>query len=318
MSKKVTTYAAILCIVGLLTCALTALSASAVGDDELPAAALAQGEEFVPVVLLDDLPVREFDQAALPAELSGEIPLYVNGIRIGDALTVEDAVYVPLRTFCEAMGAPLQISWDEERNTGYIQAGDLLLEAPVGAPYLVANGRYLYAPGGVLLLEDSVHVPLDALAESFGVTVWWDEAAAALNVNALELAPLTPAESFYNSEDLLWLSRVIHAEAGNQPLDGMIAVGNVVLNRVADPTCPNTVYDVIFDRRYGVQFSVTENGSIYLEPNENSVIAAKICLEGTQLVGASLFFVNPTVGASGWFARTRTFVTTIGEHDFYA
>ena len=98
----------------------------------------------------------------------------------------------------------------------------------------------------------------------------------------------------------------------------MTGVGNVVLNRVANPTCPDTVYDVIFDDRYGVQFSVTETGAIFMEPTEEAVLAAKMCLEGYNPVGDSLFFVNPVIGASSWFSSTRTYVASIGEHDFYA
>src|SRR5699024_8602041 len=108
-------------------------------------------------------------------------------------------------------------------------------------------------------------------------------------------------------DDLYWLSRLINAEAGNQPLEGKIGVGNVVLNRVADPTCPDTIYDVIFDARYGVQFSVTETGAIYLEPNEESVIAAKICLEGYNVVEDSLFFLNPQISSKTWFEKNFTF-----------
>ncbi|MBE6967693.1 MAG: cell wall hydrolase, partial [Ruminococcaceae bacterium] len=121
-----------------------------------------------------------------------------------------------------------------------------------------------------------------------------------------------------NAEDLHWLTQIIHAESGNQPLEGMIGVGNVVLNRVKDPTCPNTVYDVIFDCRYGVQFSPTETGSIYAEPNEMSIVAAKLCLEGYNTVGNSLYFVNPMIGISDWFSQTRVYITTIGEHAFFA
>ena len=61
-----------------------------------------------------------------------------------------------------------------------------------------------------------------------------------------------------------------------------------------------------------------EPGSIYLEPPEECVIAAKLCLEGYDIVGGALYFVNPDIGVSSWFAQTRTYVTSIGDHDFYA
>jgi N-acetylmuramoyl-L-alanine amidase len=129
---------------------------------------------------------------------------------------------------------------------------------------------------------------------------------------------LESAETYYDEDSLYWLSHIINAEAGNQSLEGMIGVGNVVLNRVKDPSCPDSVYGVIFDNRYGVQFSPTVNGTIYDDPNDMSVAAAKICLEGYKLVGDSLFFVNPEIGLSSWFVSTRTYVATIGDHAFYA
>ena len=83
-------------------------------------------------------------------------------------------------------------------------------------------------------------------------------------------------------------------------------------------TCALPIYDVVFDSAHGVQFSPVSLGTIYDEPNEESIAAAKICLEGCDLVGDSLYFVNPEVGVSDWFAESRTFVASVGDHDFYA
>ena len=288
MSKRVTNSIALICVLCLLMCAVFAFPVSAVGDSS------------------GDL------------QPSGGTPLYVNGIRIGTGISVSSATYVPFRVFCEAVYRDIVITWDEETGSAAAEMPDLRIEAVLGANYISANGRYFYLPFGVIMCDGALAVPLDELAQIFGANIITDEETGTINIDALDVYPLAQADEYYDAEDLKWLSHVINAEAGNQPLDGMIAVGNVVLNRVADPTCPSTVYDVIFDRKYGVQFSVTENGSIYLEPNEQSVIAAKICLEGYEIVGASLFFVNPDIGATSWFANHRTFVTTIGDHDFYA
>ena len=194
----------------------------------------------------------------------------------------------------------------------------LVITAREGDAYMVANGRYFYIPDLVQEMDGAVMVPIREAARAFGVEVVWHEDTRCISVESTQVDILTPGEEFYGEEDLYWLSRIIHAESGNQPLEGMIAVGNVVLNRVADPTCPDTIYEVIFDDRYGVQFSPTETGTIYDEPNEQSVIAAKLCLEGYEVAGASLFFLNPEIGVSSWFTSTRTYVTTIGDHVFYA
>ena len=156
------------------------------------------------------------------------------------------------------------------------------------------------------------------LAGSLQYTVAWDAESASVSLAADDPLPLASADATYNAEDLYWLSHLINAEAGNQPFEGKVAVGNVVLNRVADPNCPNSVHDVVFDDRFGVQFSVITTGGIYAEPNEESLAAAKACLEGASVVGKALYFVNPTLASSKWFDQTRTFIATIGEHDFYA
>src|SRR5699024_12370625 len=74
--------------------------------------------------------------------------------------------------------------------------------------------------------------------------------------------------------DALPISRLIYAESGNQPLEGKIAVGNVVLNRVASPLFPNTVADVIYQPN---QFSPAGSGHLSRTPNAESVVAAKLC-----------------------------------------
>jgi len=107
----------------------------------------------------------------------------------------------------------------------------------------------------------------------------------------------------------------IAAALSVQPLEGKIAVGNVVLNRVKSPTFPNSVRDVIFQRW---QFTPAENGTIYLEPNAESVIAAKLCLDGANTAGDSLYFVNPLTSPNSWASRYRPYVATIGAHAFYA
>ena len=160
--------------------------------------------------------------------------------------------------------------------------------------------------------------PLTALAKMFDCTVTWDAASGSIDLDLTDVALLSDGETYYNQQDVYWLSRIIYAESGNQSLAGQIAVGNVVLNRVADERFPDSVYGVIFDQSYGVQFSPVETGGIYAEPDEEAVVAAKLALEGYNTAGESLYFVNPSIGAGSWFAANLTYVTSIGDHDFYA
>ena len=128
---------------------------------------------------------------------------------------------------------------------------------------------------------------------------------------------LLDASSFYNADDLYWLSRIINAEAGGESLEGKIAVGNVVLNRKASPMYPNSIYGVIFDRKHGTQFTPVVTGTIYRTPSAESVIAAKICLEGHSISREALFFMNPRIATSNWIAKNCRFLFRIGNHDFY-
>ncbi len=282
------------------------------------------------------------------------IPLYVDGIRVGDGLLLESTTYVPVRAFCRAMGRDLHMEWDEETETmtvtlerdiavhdwdepeefdeapgeavavpeddelGETVRKSLLLTAANGDEYLTANGRCIWAPTGLRMVDEVLMAPIRCLAQVFDLDVIWHDETRSVSLDSRQLDILEDAESVYDEEDLYWLSHIIYAESGNQPLDGMIGVGNVVLNRVADPSCPDTVYDVIFDTRYGVQFSPTETGTINDDPNELSIVAAKLCLEGANVAENSLFFVNPDIGTSSWFRNTRTYVCTIADHAFYA
>ena len=128
-------------------------------------------------------------------------------------------------------------------------------------------------------------------------------------------APIVNADSFYESSAVYWLSRIIYCESGGEPLAGQIAVGNVVMNRVKSDKYPNTIYNVIFDP---YQFGPASTGIIERTPTEMAVIAAKICLEGYNVVGDSLYFINPNSSDSEWFTTSLRLNAVIGNHAFYA
>ena len=157
-------------------------------------------------------------------------------------------------------------------------------------------------------------VPIRTLARALGASVTWEKASGSVAIQSGS-GPIQSGDQYYNADSLYWLSHIIHAESGNQPLAGKIAVGNVVLNRVNSPLFPDTVYEVVFQRN---QFTPVSNGSIYLEPSAESVIAAKLCLDGANTAGASLYFVNPYTAPNSWASRNRPYVATLGAHAFFA
>jgi len=122
----------------------------------------------------------------------------------------------------------------------------------------------------------------------------------------------------YDSNDLLWLSKIIYAEAGTEPLEGKLAVGSVVMNRVMSESYPDTVYDVIFDTKFGTQFTPAATGTVHKSPDEESILAAKMCLGGYSVSEEILFFLNESLSTSTWMQDNCTFVMSIGNHDFYS
>lgn len=141
---------------------------------------------------------------------------------------------------------------------------------------------------------------------------------SALNSNATVSRATTTSRMNYNQDDLYWLARIIHAEAGAEPYEGKVAVGNVILNRVASNNFPNTIYNVIFEYYQDIpQFSPVADGTIYNTPSEESMQAARDALNGSKPVGNSTYFFNPDKAAGTWIVKNKAYLAKIGEHSFY-
>ena len=190
----------------------------------------------------------------------------------------------------------------------------LSLTVSTRTPYIIANGRCLNAKGSITTVNGHVAVPIRKLAQVFNLGVSYDSAAKAALLTRSEGsgAYIQSGDSYYNADTLYWLSRIIQAESGNQSLDGKIAVGNVVMNRVKSPLFPNSLYDVLNQPN---QFIPCSTLSRYT-PNSESVVAAKLVLEGVQVVPNALFFAR--AGLVCYASVYRPYVATIGAHAFYA
>lgn len=119
-------------------------------------------------------------------------------------------------------------------------------------------------------------------------------------------------------DDIFWLARIIHAESQGEPYKGKVAVGSVIMNRVKSNQFPNTIYNVIFEYYYDIpQFSPVADGTIYNNPNAESLKAAEEAYWGSKPVGNALYFFNPKKAAGNWIVKNRQYITTIGNHAFY-
>ncbi len=250
-----------------------------------------------------------------PAAAAASAPsLTIDGVPVGSAAMAtvwNNTTYVSLRAVSSALDSSAQISW--ENGVAYVRTGDLVLSACPGENYLTINGENQSVPYGVKAVEGRTLVPVRTLAQAFGASVYWDAATGDISITTAASEPSGDSDA----DDVYWLSRIISAESQGESLEGQIAVGNVVLNRVASPDFPDTISGVIFDDRWGGQFEPVRNGTIYQTPTEQSVLAAQLCLDGVNVVGDCLYFLAPALAQNLWTVENRTYVTTIGCHDFY-
>lgn len=247
------------------------------------------------------------------------VTLYLDGTPVlpGACAYFSGEVYVAAERYLSLFGG-FDVTYRASDESLTAVRDGYILSLRVGDPYVTVNGRVLYTGHEIKSLRGWIFAPLDVLTRALGgeavIRVGWYDAW----VTSGDPAAVANASQVYDATDLYWLSRIISAESRGEPFEGQIAVGNVVLNRVRSAEFPNTVKGVIFDSKYGIQFSPVANGRIYDAPTESAILAAKICLEGVSLLPNALYFYNPAIAASSWIGRARPYLTTIGNHAFYS
>ena len=250
---------------------------------------------------------------ASQATAYNKVDVYINGTK--SIAGIDEAGRGPLAgPVVVACGAD-SISWDQKTKTATIYARGISIYITEGNTYIVSNGRYFASNEPVRNINDRLYLPVRLIASAFASSAEWSPDYT-VRISDSGQVPVS-GDEYYNQTDVYWLSRIINSESGAEPFKGKIAVGNVVLNRVNSSLFPNTVYEVIFDKKYGTQFSPTVIGTIYKEPNNDSVIAAKICLEGYSLNNKILYFMNPDIATNNWISQNRPYAFRIGNHTFY-
>ena len=261
--------------------------------------------------------------AALPraaAEESAppEVRVYVDGLLRLRGFDCGGTLYLSAAELCTVFALPFEAALGPSGYTLRLSAFEL--SAPADGEVLTASGRYLYCPGGYRVIGERVCFPADVIERLFGLSFRLEGRRADTDTSRFRL--LQGGTDYYTThfpaDDLFWLSHIIYSESHWEPLAGMIGVGNVVLNRVADDAFPSSIMLVVLDRENRIQFSPVETGEVLAEPDEIAVIAACLVLEGYNTVGDSLFFVNPDRADDTWFRNKLTPTVTIGHHHFYS
>ena len=110
-----------------------------------------------------------------------------------------------------------------------------------------------------------------------------------------------------STDDVSLLAALIYCEAGNQSREGKVAVGAVVMNRIASSSYPGTIRDVIYQKG---QFSPAITGWL------DQVLASGAPGECYEAAQAALNGENPVPGAL-YFNTSAGKGTKIGAHWFY-
>ncbi len=291
-------------VCALLGLALLLAGCEAAAPAELSAPALPSASPLPPI---------EEKENPKGAEL---VPVYLDGVLTSRAYRKKDAVFIELRPLCVRTG--IDMDWSGDEKSFALTLGGLNIEGKAGRKYFTASGRYLYAPDDWLVREGELCLPEWVVCKLLNLGAGNREES--LYLDGAKLCLLEGGEDYYNINfpygDLYWLSHIITSEAGIEPMEGKIGVGNVVMNRVKSAEFPNSVFGVVYDYEHTIQFEPVSRGTIHDDPKPEDVVAACLVLEGANTAGNSIYFVNPQFG-SFWFDNNLDFVLKIGRHNFY-
>lgn len=229
-------------------------------------------------------------------------------------ILVDGTTYIPLRAFSDAIGGIIE--WDEKEMAAtmtkdehtfvfYPQKNDCLIDGTESS-----HSSMIY--------KNLTFIPVRAVSEVLNYDVLWNDFYLTVQITApgVEVSEDRKDQS-YTYEDILYLGKITQIESGSQHFKVKLGVAGTVMNRVKSSQFPNSVKDVIFDTKYGVQFPPAHTDKINTNPSKETVIAAKCVLGGVNIVGNSLYFIDAKYAPSSWAHNNRPHYATIYDMSFY-
>jgi len=216
----------------------------------------------------------------------------------------EGKLLLPIRYISETLGA--DVTWDSSSKTASVS----LDGKSMSYNGLIVNQRML---ADITFFEDMFSLE-STISEKLSLIIMDTNGKPISEQDALSLLP---SYDGYSEEDLTWLAKIVEAEAQGETYPSKLGVASVIINRRDCAQYPSTIKEVIFDKRFGVQFTPTANGSVYNTPSASSFIAALEALEGRNNAPDTLFFMNPSLATSNWISNNRQYAFTIGGHSYY-
>lgn len=245
--------------------------------------------------------VHADDTAAVASDVDFDTLMAEVAASAGDAASVQQAAK-------EAYNASLAIGNSAEISS--IIANQTIVNLAFGAAD--SDEEIENARTAALLLEQQSSEEAERMAASAQAAAEASRETAKAAAQDAAAAPQSTDDGAAqaSASDRRLLAAIIYCEAGNQSMQGKIAVGNVVLNRVKSSKFPNTISKVIYQKG---QF--TPAGSGWLKKvltkdriPESCYEAADRALSGERPVGNAVFFMRSYLHSSG---------IIIGAHCFW-
>ena len=142
--------------------------------------------------------------------------------------------------------------------------------------------------------DETGYVQSEYVSSSFKIDTGETLAAIKLREEAEKKSALTKNRGAVSADadEVKLLAALIQCEAGNQPYEGKVAVGAVVMNRVKSGAYPSSIYGVIYASG---QFTPALNGTVANVYNSGRISdsnyqAAQAAINGETTVGSALHF----------------------------
>jgi uncharacterized protein YgiM (DUF1202 family) len=142
--------------------------------------------------------------------------------------------------------------------------------------------------------DETGYVQAEYVAKEFRIDQGETIAAIKIREEAEKKAALTKNRGAVSADadEVKLLAALIQCEAGNQPYEGRVAVGAVVMNRVKSGAYQNSIYSVIYASG---QFTPALNGTVAKVYNSGKIAdmnyqAAQAAINGETTVGGALHF----------------------------
>lgn len=116
----------------------------------------------------------------------------------------------------------------------------------------------------------------------------------------------------FSESDVQLLAKIISAESRGEPYQGQVAVGAVIMNRIAHPSFPNTLSGVIYQPG---AFSCLYDGGVNAPVADSAYQAAREAINGSDPSGGAIYYYNPAKTTNEWI-WSRQVIAVIGAHNF--